>query len=183
LAQNLFAANCSTCHGSDARGAKGFPNLADGDWLWGADEQSVLTSIGRGRHGMMPALGSALGAEGLNQVAAYVFSLGGRQAPADWVAAGKTRFTTVCAACHGQNGQGNPLLGAPDLTDAVWLHGGDLESIRTTIAGGRNSEMPAHLQMLGATKVRLLAAYVRSLAQRQLVTGMNHGVDHDTRGQ
>lgn len=170
LARNLFGGNCSTCHGSDARGAKGFPNLTDNDWLWGADEQSVLTSIGNGRRGMMPALGSVLGDEGLNEVAAYVFSLSGREAPADWVAAGKERFATICAACHGANGTGNPALGAPNLTDKIWLHGGDLASIRTTIAGGRNSEMPAHSSTLGTTKVRLLAAYVRSLADRQLMS-------------
>ena len=172
LARNLFGANCSTCHGSDARGAKGFPNLADNDWLWGADEQSVLSSIGEGRRGMMPALGSVLGDAGLNEVAAYVFSLSGREAPADWVAAGKERFATICAACHGPNGAGNPALGAPNLTDKIWLHGGDLASIRATISGGRNSEMPAHLNTLGATKVRLLAAYVRSLADRQLMSEM-----------
>ena len=167
LARNLFAANCSTCHGSDARGARGFPNLADDDWLWGAEEANVLTSIGSGRHGVMPALGSVLGDQGLNEVAAYVFSLSGRQAPADWVAAGEQRFATICAACHGVTARGNPSLGAPNLTDGIWLHGGDLATIRTTIANGRNSEMPAHLQLLGTTKVRLLAAYVRSLSARQ----------------
>lgn len=175
LAQNLFAANCSTCHGSDARGAKGFPNLADNDWLWGSDEQSVLTSIGSGRHGMMPALGTALGVDGVNEVASYVFSLSGRQAPPDWIAAGQQRFATICAACHGADAHGNPALGAPNLTDSVWLHGGDLDSIRATINGGRNSEMPAHLGVLGLTKVRLLAAYVRNLGAQQAAQVADNG--------
>jgi cytochrome c oxidase cbb3-type subunit III len=171
LAKNLFAANCSLCHGSDGRGAKGFPNLADDDWLWGSDPVAVLASIGEGRHGMMPALGSALGEEGLNEAASYVFSLNGRQAPPDWIAAGKGRFDAVCAACHGIDAKGNPQLGAPNLTDDTWLHGGDLESIRTTIAGGRSSQMPAQLAALGETKVRLLAAYVLNLSAKSPAAG------------
>jgi cytochrome c oxidase cbb3-type subunit 3 len=171
LAKNLFAANCSLCHGSDGRGAKGFPNLADDDWLWGAEQAAVLNSIGEGRHGIMPALGSALGEEGLNQVASYIFSLNGRQAPPDWVAAGKGRFDTLCAACHGVDAKGNARLGAANLTDDTWLHGGDLESIRATIAGGRSSEMPAQLATLGETKVRLLAAYVLNLSAKSRAAG------------
>ena len=100
-ARNLFGANCSTCHGSDARGARGFPNLTDRDWLWGGEDQTVYDSIAQGRHGMMPALGAVLGDAGVNEVASYVMSLGGRKAPEDWVAAGKERFATICVACHG----------------------------------------------------------------------------------
>lgn len=163
-AKNLFGANCSTCHGSDARGAKGFPNLTDGDWLWGDAENTVYESIASGRHGVMPGLGAALGAEGVNEVASYVVSLSGREAPADWIAAGKTRFEAMCVACHGANAQGNPLLGAPNLTDKTWLHGGDFATVRATITQGRDNQMPAHLDMLGEAKVRLLAAYVLSLS-------------------
>jgi cytochrome c oxidase cbb3-type subunit 3 len=163
MARNLFGANCSTCHGSDARGAKGFPNLTDKDWLWGDSDDKVLQTIANGRHGMMPAWGTALGAEGVNQVASYVVSLSGRQAPADWVAAGKARYQTMCVSCHGLEGKGNQQLGAPNLTDKTWLHGSDFESIRATIAGGRDNQMPAHAALLGDTKVRLLAAYVLSL--------------------
>src|SRR6185369_3939107 len=101
IAQNLFAANCSTCHGSDARGAKGFPNLADSDWLWGGDAATVQETVANGRHGVMPALGAVLGKDGVNEVASYVFSLSGGKAPEDWVEEGKERFETVCAACHG----------------------------------------------------------------------------------
>jgi cytochrome c oxidase cbb3-type subunit 3 len=164
MAKNLFGANCSTCHGSDARGAKGFPNLTDDDWLWGGTEAAVLETISNGRHGVMPAWGAALGDTGVNEVASYVMHLSGRQAPEDWVKAGKERFMTVCAACHGLDGKGNQILGAPNLTDSIWLYGSDFESIRETIANGRENQMPAHTPLLGETKVRLLAAYVLSLS-------------------
>ncbi|HEU4601267.1 MAG TPA: cytochrome-c oxidase, cbb3-type subunit III [Steroidobacteraceae bacterium] len=163
-ARNLFAANCSGCHGSDARGARGFPNLTDKDWLWGGDSDRVYETIANGRHGAMPAWGAVLGEEGVNQVASYVMSISGRNAPADWVTAGKATFANMCAACHGADGKGNPLLGAPNLTDGIWLHGGDFDSIRATITGGRENQMPSHLPLLGETKVRLLAAYVLSLS-------------------
>jgi cytochrome c oxidase cbb3-type subunit III len=163
-AKNLFGANCSTCHGSDARGAKGFPNLTDSDWLWGAPDQSVYETIANGRHAVMPALGAVLGQQGVNEVASYVVSLSGVQAPADWIAAGKDRFAMVCAGCHGADAKGNALIGAPNLTDQTWLFGGDFDTVRNTIANGRESTMPAHAQLLGDTKVKLLAAYVLSLS-------------------
>jgi cytochrome c oxidase cbb3-type subunit 3 len=163
-ARNLFGANCSTCHGSDARGARGFPNLTDRDWLWGGEDQTIYDSIAQGRHGMMPALGAVLGDTGVNEVASYVMSLGGHKAPEDWVAAGKERFATICAACHGADAKGNPALGAPNLTDGTWLHGGDFDTVRATITNGRDSQMPAHATTLGDSKVRLLAAYVLSLS-------------------
>ncbi|MBL8265162.1 cytochrome-c oxidase, cbb3-type subunit III [Steroidobacter sp.] len=162
-AKNLFSANCAGCHGSDARGAKGFPNLTDSDWLWGGDEQRLLETIAQGRHGIMPALGSVLGETGVNEVASYVVSLSGGKAPADWVQAGEKRFAMLCVACHGPDAKGNPLLGAPNLTDNVWLHGGDFASVRATITNGRDNQMPAHQDLLGDTKVKLLAAYVLSL--------------------
>jgi cytochrome c oxidase cbb3-type subunit 3 len=163
-ARNLFGANCATCHGSDARGARGFPNLTDADWLWGGDADSVYQTIAAGRMGAMPAFGEVLGAEGVNEVAAYVMSLSGKTAPADWVSAGQARFAMLCAACHGPEAKGNPLLGAPNLTDEVWLHGGDFDTVRATITNGRNNQMPAHLELLGEAKVKLLAAYVLSLS-------------------
>ncbi|MDY6944755.1 MAG: cytochrome-c oxidase, cbb3-type subunit III [Pseudomonadota bacterium] len=166
-ARNLFGANCSTCHGSDARGARGFPNLTDRDWLWGGDEETIYQTIAQGRTGAMPALGTLLGPNGVNEVAAYVVSLSGVTAPADWIEAGRTRFETICAACHGADGKGNQMLGAPDLTDNAWLHGGDFNSVRATITNGRNNQMPAHLEMLGEAKVRLLAAYVLSLSDSE----------------
>ena len=163
-ARNLFIANCAGCHGSDARGARGFPNLTDPDWLWGGDEEHMLETIAQGRHGIMPALGSVLGEQGVKEVAAYVVSLNGRSAPDDWVKAGETRFQTLCVACHGVDAKGNQLLGAPNLTDQTWLHGGDFDSIRATVTNGRDNQMPAHRELLGETKVKLLAAYVLSLS-------------------
>ena len=167
-AKNLFGANCAGCHGSDARGAKGFPNLTDRDWLWGSDEQRLLQTIAQGRQGIMPALGTALGDDGVNEVASYVVSLSGRKAPADWVTAGEQRFQMLCVGCHGADAKGNALLGAPNLTDDIWLHGGDFDSVRATIAGGRDNLMPAHQDLLGDTKVKLLAAYVLSLSEAQM---------------
>jgi cytochrome c oxidase cbb3-type subunit 3 len=170
-ARNLFALNCSTCHGSDARGAKGFPNLTDNDWLWGGAPDRIYETIAQGRDGAMPAWGGALGKNGVEQVLAYVLSLshGGRLADdsplvAQQVEAGKQTFNTICAACHGLDGKGNQQLGAPNLTDKIWLHGGATEDIRDTITNGRINHMPAHLERLGETRVKLLSAYVYSLS-------------------
>jgi cytochrome c oxidase cbb3-type subunit 3 len=168
--RNLFALNCSSCHGSDARGAKGFPNLTDQDWLWGGDEQTVYQSIAQGRDGMMPAWGPVLGRDGVEAVLASVLTLSGRhssevQSSAQAVAAGKAQFGTFCAACHGPDGKGNTALGAPNLTDNIWLHGGSVKDIRDSITNGRTNHMPAQLERLGEMKVRLLAAYVLSVSQ------------------
>lgn len=167
--RNLFALNCSSCHGSDARGAKGFPNLTDQDWLWGGTEQDVYHTIAYGRDGLMPPWGAVLGKDGVEDVLAYVLSLSGRH-PAELhstpqqLAAGKARFETLCFGCHGTDGKGNTALGAPNLTDSIWLHGGSVKDIRETITNGRTNHMPAQLDRLGETKVRLLAAYVLSLS-------------------
>ena len=164
-ARNLFALNCSTCHGSDARGAKGFPNLTDQDWLWGGNEEAIYQTVSEGRNGMMPAWGEVLGKDGTDNVVAYVLTLSGKQAPSANSDAGKTQFETLCAACHGADGKGNLALGSPNLTDKVWLHGGSATDIRETIANGRTNHMPPHLERLGETKVRLLAAYVLTLSR------------------
>lgn len=165
LGRSLFANNCTNCHGSDARGAPGFPNLTDGDWLYGGDPQSLVQSITQGREGVMPALGTALGPQGVEEVAAYVESLSGRSAPADKVAPGQARFA-LCAACHGADAKGNPALGAPNLTDDIWLYGGSDTAIRKSVMDGRHGKMPSH-QWLGEDKIRLLAAYVYSLSHPQ----------------
>jgi cytochrome c oxidase cbb3-type subunit III len=164
IAKNLYAANCSVCHGSDARGAKGFPNLTAPNLTWGREPDQIVATIGGGRQGVMPAWKDVLGAAGVEAVASFVYSQAGHSAPAALVAAGKQTFATVCAACHGPDGAGNTALGAPNLTDAVWIYGGSLEAIRDTIANGRSNQMPAHLELLGEQKVTLLAAYVLSLA-------------------
>jgi cytochrome c oxidase cbb3-type subunit III len=163
IGRNLFLNNCAGCHGSDARGAPGFPNLTDQDWLWGGSSETVLGSIRNGRTGVMPGWEAVLGAAGRENVLAYVMSLSGRTLIAGDAQAGQQKFAELCAACHGIDGKGNPLLGAPNLTDRVWLHGGALETIRQTISKGRQGQMPAHLERLGETRTRLLAAYVLSL--------------------
>jgi len=163
-ARNLFGLHCSTCHGSDARGARGFPNLTDNDWLWGGAPDTIYQSIANGRNGVMPPWGAALGESGVEEVAAYVLSLSGRKVPEDMKAAGAPRFQAMCIACHGVDGKGNQQLGAPNLTDDVWLYGGTIESVRDVIANGRSNQMPAHEELLGPMKTKLLAAYVVSLS-------------------
>ena len=162
--QRLFLTYCSQCHGSDAGGAPGYPNLADGDWLYGGSPDAIKTSILSGRQGIMPAMGAALGDDGVDQVAAYVMSLSGRSVDPAQAAAGKTKFESLCAACHTAEGTGNQAIGAPDLTDNVWLYGARAEAIKKTIREGRNGVMPAHKEFLGEDKSHLLAAYVYSLS-------------------
>lgn len=163
-AKNLFANNCSSCHGADARGAKGFPNLTDNDWLWGGSPDTIYQTIAHGRKGVMPGWAAVLGQQGVEEAAAYVLSLSGHKVPADWVKAGEQRFNTICVACHGPDAKGNQALGAPNLADKTWLYGSSLATLRDSIANGRSNEMPAHIDTLGETKVRLLAAYVYSLS-------------------
>jgi cytochrome c oxidase cbb3-type subunit 3 len=164
--RTIFANHCATCPGSDARGAKGFPDLTDSVWHWGGSPQAVLTSVLEGRQAAMPPLGAALGGDvGITETAVYVQSLAGQKVDPSLAAAGKVRFAGICAACHGADGSGNAALGAPDLSDAVWLYGGDFAAIRESIANGRNGMMPAHGPILGETRARLVAAWV--LAQSQ----------------
>lgn len=164
VARNLYANNCAMCHGSDAGGAKGFPKLTDGDWLYGGAPDTVLATISNGRNGVMPPWGEALGEQGVEEVVAYVLSLSGQQAPADRAAAGKPKFEMFCASCHSMDGTGMQAVGAPNLTDDTWLYEGTAAEIRYGIVNGRNNQMPAQLELLGEPKVRLLAAYVLSLA-------------------
>ena len=165
----LFDDNCAACHGRDARGnqALGAPNLVDGNSLYGNDTAAILTSILDGRRGVMPPLGGVLGHEGANEAAAYVLTLNGYQAPADWVAAGKVHFEALCVACHGTDGQGNPAVGAPDLTDDVWLYGRDFNRMTETIRDGRNAHMPGWRERLGEESSRAIAAWVYAAGQRE----------------
>jgi len=168
IGRNLFANECAACHGSDGRGAVGFPNLTDADWLWGGTSEMIQTTITQGRIGVMAPWGEILGDAGVDNAAAYVMSLSGRKAPVGDPVAGETLFKTYCVACHGENGRGNHDLGAPNLTDSVWLHGGSIAAIRTTIANGRQNQMPAQGDRLGETRIRLLAAYVMSLGETRV---------------
>jgi cytochrome c oxidase cbb3-type subunit III len=168
IGRNLFVNNCAACHGSDGRGAPGFPNLSDRDWLWGGTPAAIVQSIAEGRVSTMPAWREALGGDsGVEDVLRYVMSLSGRQLPAGDLANGRAKFAAICSACHGADGRGNQQLGAPNLTDQVWLNGGSVVAVRETIANGRHAEMPAHLARLGQTRVNLLAAYVLSLGDPQ----------------
>ena len=164
--RRLFLNYCSTCHGSDARGAVGFPNLADNDWLYGGTPNAIKSTILDGRMGVMPAFGAALGDKGVEQVANYVMSLSGRQTDAAKAEAGKALFETNCAACHMPDGTGNQMIGAPDLTDKTWLYGSPKSVIMKTIRDGRTGQMPAHRDFLGEDKVHVLAAYIYGLSNK-----------------
>jgi len=166
MGKRLFLTYCTNCHGSDARGGPGFPNLTDNDWLYGGAPDTIQTTITNGRNGVMPAWGAVLGNEGVVDVANYVMSLSGRTVNADAAAAGKVKFQQICAACHGPDGKGNQAIGAPNLTDNTWLYGGSQATIIKTITYGRNGHMPAHGDFLGEAKVHLLAAYVYSLSHQ-----------------
>jgi len=165
MGKRLFLTYCMQCHGSDARGSRGYPNLADGDWLWGGAPEQVTMSIASGRNGIMPAH-AHLGDEAIDNVTGYVMSLSGREVAAARVEAGQQVYMTAgCLGCHGMDGTGNQLLGAPNLTDSTWLYGGSEGVIKQTIAKGRAGVMPAHQDLLGDDKVHLLAAYVTSLSK------------------
>lgn len=166
MGRRLYMTYCTACHGSDAGGGPGYPNLRDGDWLYGGQPEQIKTTIMAGRLGVMPAWGAALGADGVLNVSEYVLSLSGRKVNADAAAAGKEKFLQICAACHGTDGKGNQALGAPNLTDNVWLYGGSQQAVMKTISEGRNGRMPAHGDFLGEAKVHLLAAYVYSLSNQ-----------------
>jgi len=167
----LFASNCSVCHGSDAKGAFGFPNLTDKDWRWGGEAETIKASIMNGRHGVMPAWAEVIGDQGVADVAAFVLTnLDGRSLPegnkAD-VVKGKEIFAANCVACHGPEGKGTPAMGAPDLTHPqAFIYGSSFAQLQQTIRYGRQGQMPAQEQLQGNDKVHLLAAYVYSLSQR-----------------
>ena len=163
-AHNLFQQNCAQCHGSNGGGAAGFPNLRDADWQWGSDADSVVATIAGGRVAAMPPWAAVIGEPGVEEAVAYVQTLSGQQADATKAAAGQVHFQTLCAACHGMDGKGNPLLGAPDLTDGAWLYGGDAATLKQTLMNGRNGQMPAWGDKLGEQRIKLLAAYVTKLA-------------------
>jgi cytochrome c oxidase cbb3-type subunit 3 len=165
MGQRMFSNNCSQCHGADAKGSYGFPNLTDGDWLYGGDPTSIKTSVTYGRMAAMPAWGPMLGDEGVRNVTAYVMRMSSRDVDDEHADAGKTQYDMVCVACHMPDGSGNPAFGAPNLSNGIWLYGGEAEDIAHTIRAGRNGVMPAHEELLSADKIHIITAYVYSLNQ------------------
>ena len=165
IGQRLFLSYCAQCHGSDAGGSRGFPSLRDRDWLYGGEPEAISTSITEGRNGAMPPMGQALGgSEDVRDVAQYVLRLSGRTADNLRAHRGEIKFKSTCAACHGADGKGNVAIGAPNLTDEVWLHGSSEAAIIETINRGRSGTMPAHKQFLDADKIHLLTAYIYGLS-------------------
>jgi len=162
-AARVFRHNCAACHGEDARGLPGLaPDLTDSAWTWGGSEAQIRHSITAGRTGIMPPLGAALGDAGVAEVAEFVLNGLGRDGDGDGetLAAGRTKYMQFCAACHGPTGQGNPALGAPDLTDDIWFYGNAPATVRATIRAGRSNQMPAQGGRLTETQVRLLTAHL-----------------------
>jgi len=167
MGARLFANNCSVCHGADGRGAYGFPNLADNDWLYGGTPEAIHTSIAAGRAGIMTPFGQVIGEKGVTDATNYVFSLSGRDHDSAAAERGATIFSTYCTACHGADARGNQLLGAPNLTDNIWLYGGSPEIVKHSIRNGRQGKMPAHGELLKDDKIHLLTAYVYSLSRNE----------------
>jgi cytochrome c oxidase cbb3-type subunit III len=168
IGERLFANTCATCHGADARGSKGFPNLTDTDWLWGGTPERIAETIAQGRQGMMPPIAESVGsAADVRNVAHYVLSLSGSAHNPIAAAEGRGSFM-ICASCHGVGGKGNPVLGAPNLSDRVWLHGWGEEAIVAMVNRGRTNTMPAHAGRLTPEQIHVLAAYVWSLSQSSL---------------
>jgi cytochrome c oxidase cbb3-type subunit III len=166
IGERLFMNYCAQCHGSDARGAKSFPNLTDGDWLGGSDHAYIQATITNGRTGVMPPMAAAVGsADDVRNVANYVLSLSG--SPHDSVRAtlGKTKFV-ACAACHGQDGKGMQAVGAPNLTDGVWLHGWGEEAIINAVNNGFTNAMPAQAALLNEAQINVLASYVWGMSNK-----------------
>ena len=166
IGQKLFLNTCAQCHASDGGGSRGFPNLTDKDWLWGGTPEAIKASITEGRTGMMPPLGPVLGEQGVKDAAHYVLSLSGQASDSIRRARGEPIFKSTCAACHGADGKGNQALGAPNLTDRIWLHGSGEYAIAEQITKGRTNQMPAHKDLLTPAKIHLLTAYVYSLSGR-----------------
>lgn len=166
VAERIFLNNCAVCHGSNARGGYGFPNLTNDDWLYGGEPENIVTTLTNGRNGLMPSW-QQLGENNIENLTQFVLSLSGEDHDEDRAEKGQSTFTSVCAACHTPDGTGNQALGAPDLTDEVWLYqkpGQSVaDSVRQTLRNGRNGHMPAQEAYIGEDKVHLVAAYVYSL--------------------
>jgi len=165
MGQRLYSNNCAVCHGSTARGSFGFPNLTDDDWLYGGSPEKIKETLLNGRVAAMPAWQAIIGNQGITQVAHYVRQLSGQETiDTELAARGASLYQTNCAVCHGTEGKGNHALGAPNLTDSIWLYGGTQQMVETSLRDGRAGVMPAFLEQLGEDRVHLLTAYVYSLS-------------------
>lgn len=170
IGERLFINNCAACHGSDAKGSKGFPNLTDQDWLHGGSPEKIVETITKGRQGMMPPMAAAVGsAADVTNVANYVLSLSGSPHNEIAAAAGRPKFA-ACAACHGIDGKGNQALGAPNLTDKIWLHGWGQDAIVAMVNNGKTNIMPAQEKRLTPEQIHVLGAYVWNLSQSNIAT-------------
>lgn len=166
IGERLFMNHCAQCHGSDARGSKGFPNLADGDWLHGGSPEKIAETIAKGRNGNMPPMAAAVGTpDDVKNVAHYVLSLSGSPHDSLRASLGKSRFG-ACAACHGVDGKGNQALGAPNLADGVWLHGWGETAIVNMVTQGKSNQMPAQEDKLTPAQIHVLTAYVWGLSNQ-----------------
>ncbi|HWJ95054.1 MAG TPA: cytochrome-c oxidase, cbb3-type subunit III [Telluria sp.] len=166
IGERLFMNNCSQCHGSDARGSKGFPNLTDKDWLHGGTPEKIKETITSGRRGQMPVMAAAVGSpDDVKNVANYVLSLSNSAHDSVRAQLGKEKFT-ACAACHGMDGKGNQAIGAPNLTDDIWLHGWGEQAIMNMVNNGKVNEMPAQGGKLTEAQIHVLTAYVWGLSNK-----------------
>jgi len=164
IGERIFMNNCAQCHGSDAHGSRGFPNLTDSDWLHGGSPEKIAETLTNGRVGMMPPMAAAVGTEeDVKNVAHYVLSLSNSDHDATRAAAGKEKFA-VCAACHGADGTGNQSIGAPNLADNIWLHGAGEEAIIKRINEGKVNQMPAQGTKFSPEQIHVLTAYVWGLS-------------------
>ena len=166
MGQRLFLNSCAQCHGSDAGGAKGFPNLTDGDWLYGGSPENIKTTLINGRAGVMPPFPQLDGNQ-IVDVANYVRSLSGLPVDESKAARGAEVFKANCVACHGADGKGNIAIGAPNLTDKTWLYGGSEATIVETLTKGRMAMMPSQDKVLSPEKIHLLTAYVWGLSNNK----------------
>jgi cytochrome c oxidase cbb3-type subunit 3 len=165
MGMRMFGNECAQCHGMDAKGSYGFPNLTDDDWIYGGDPASIKATLINGRRAAMPAWQSILGDQGIAEATEYLLQLNGRDVDEALAEAGAAHYASYCAACHQADGTGNPLLGAPNLTNGVWLYGGTREQIAHTLRVGRNGKMPAFGETLSEDKIHILTAYVYGLTQ------------------
>ncbi len=165
VGRRLFLNNCSICHGLNGQGLSGFPNLADDEWIWGRRLDEIKASIRNGRSAAMPAWETVIKDKGVSEVTQYVLSLSGRVHDEDMASRGSNIFSTMCAACHGAQGKGIAALGGPDLSNDIWLYGGDSQNIAESIRKGRNGQMPAQLGKLGEDRITILAGYLVNLSQ------------------